>query len=138
VPFPHTVDFSKLDRAQAMQWLHHQNAVALQMKSLGLNTLTGIAGKMLSKRPYLVWWWMNQTVRALRLFQLDPSLSLAMEVIDNIVPIIEFGSILWPCTEMRSRQGALMAHLKLVKGMRDLQMHPLLTAMPTGTTLHND
>ncbi|KAG8969379.1 hypothetical protein FRC03_003070 [Tulasnella sp. 419] len=135
IPFPHTVDFSRLNRAQAMKWLLHQNAVALQMRQLGLDSLTGIAGKMLSKRPYLIWWWMNQAVRALRLYYLDSSLTLAKEVVENLLPIIDFCEKLWPCAEQRLRKRALVSRWMMVKTLRESHTTSAVIATHTGTTL---
>ncbi|KAG8968159.1 hypothetical protein FRB90_010832, partial [Tulasnella sp. 427] len=98
IPIPQTgTDFSKVDRGKAMQWLAHQNDVALQLQAVLQSNPHGMPARLLLRRPYLIWWQMNQISRSLVLWTLDRSLTFAVDVALNMLPIVRFLTAMWPC-----------------------------------------
>lgn len=115
IPIPQSgTDFSRVDRSKAMQWLAHQNDVALQLQAVLASDPHGIPARLLLRRPYLIWWQMNQIHRALILWTLDHSLTFAVDVALNMLPIARFLSAMWPCPEQRRRMKRMMGRLQQV------------------------
>ncbi|KAG9007525.1 hypothetical protein FRB94_014294 [Tulasnella sp. JGI-2019a] len=111
IPQPRSgVDFSRLDREKAMQWLNHQNNVATQLRTV-INAEHGPAHYLLVKRPYVIWWEMSLIGRAMQLWVLDHSLTFAMDVALNIFPVLKWFERVWPCPEQQRRSVSLMANL---------------------------
>ncbi|KAG9034444.1 hypothetical protein FRB95_013241 [Tulasnella sp. JGI-2019a] len=111
VPHPQSgVDFSRLDREKAMQWLHHQNNVANQLQTI-INAEHSPARNLLIKRPYVMWWQMGLIGRALQLWVLDHCLTFAVDVALNIYPVMKWFEKVWPCPEQQSRSISLLGHL---------------------------
>ncbi|KAG9034443.1 hypothetical protein FRB95_013240 [Tulasnella sp. JGI-2019a] len=111
IPHPQSgVDFSRLDREKAMQWLHHQNNVANQLQMI-IGAENSPVRYLLIKRPYVMWWQMNLIGRALQLWVLDHSLTFAVDVALNIYPILKWFGRVWPCPEQESQAVSLVGYL---------------------------
>ncbi|KAG9034438.1 hypothetical protein FRB95_013235 [Tulasnella sp. JGI-2019a] len=111
IPYPQSgVDFSRLDRDQAIHWLHHQNNVATQLQMV-INAKHSPARHLLVKRPYVMWWQMNLIGRALQLWAMDHSLVFAVDVALNIYPVLKWFERVWPCPEQQRRVGIIMDSL---------------------------
>ncbi|KAG9035791.1 hypothetical protein FRB95_010559 [Tulasnella sp. JGI-2019a] len=122
VPHPQSgVDFSRLDREKAMQWLHHQNNVANQLQMI-MGTEHSPARYLLVKRPYLMWWQMNLIGRALQLWVLDRSLTFAVDVALKIYPILKWFERVWPCPEQQRWSVSLEIHLAHICGLLGKQI----------------
>ncbi|KAF5344976.1 hypothetical protein D9757_013784 [Collybiopsis confluens] len=89
-------------RAKAEEWLTHQMAVAERFMH-GLHTITGNSNNHLARRPFFVFWFSSQILRALRLWQCDNTLIIALDVCKAFLPAIDYLSALWPCREQRQR-----------------------------------
>ncbi|KAG8946589.1 hypothetical protein FRC04_011567 [Tulasnella sp. 424] len=115
IPVPQSgTDFSRVDRGKAMQWLAHQNDVANQLQAVLASDPYGMPARLLLRRPYLIWWQMNQIHRAMILWTLDHSLTFAVDVALNMLPIARFLSAMWPCPEQRRRMKRLMGRLERI------------------------
>jgi len=114
IPSPRSgVDFSQIDREKAMQWLVHQNNVAMQLQAvMASKDVNSLARRLLLKRPYLVWWQMSQLGRALRLWDLDRSMTYAVDVALSIYPVLRWFETMWPCPEQRKRGVVLRSLLQ--------------------------
>ncbi|KAF7985587.1 hypothetical protein HWV62_3877 [Athelia sp. TMB] len=78
-----------LHRRKAEEWLTHQATVAKQVM-LGLHTVTGQGSNgSLTQRPFFVFWFMSQINRALSLWALDRSLTIALEVSKTLLAPID-------------------------------------------------
>ncbi|KIK57175.1 hypothetical protein GYMLUDRAFT_75693 [Collybiopsis luxurians FD-317 M1] len=89
-------------RNKAEEWLTHQMAVAERYMH-GLHTITGNSNNHLARRPFFVFWFSSQILRALRLWQCDNSLTIALDVCKAFLPAVDYLSALWPCQEQRQR-----------------------------------
>ncbi|KAE9405655.1 hypothetical protein BT96DRAFT_915878 [Gymnopus androsaceus JB14] len=89
-------------RKKAEEWLTHQAAVAERYMQ-GLHTITGNSNNSLARRPFFVFWFMSQVLRALRLWHCDNSLTIALDVCKAFLPAIDYLNALWPCEEQRQR-----------------------------------
>ncbi|KAG8915345.1 hypothetical protein FRC01_003695, partial [Tulasnella sp. 417] len=115
IPIPQSgTDFSRIDRGKAMQWLAHQNDVSLQLQAVLASDPHGMPARILLRRPYLIWWQMNQIHRAIILWTLDHSLTFAVDVALNMLPIARFIMAMWPCPEQKRRMKRLMGRLQQV------------------------
>lgn len=64
---------------------------------LGLQTVCGIPGTMMAKRPFFQFWFMGQIARCLQLWSMDKSLTFAVELAKHFIPPINYLTALWPC-----------------------------------------
>lgn len=84
-------------RRKAEEWLTHQATVAKQVM-LGLHTVTGQGSNgSITQRPFFVFWFMSQINRALSLWDLDRTLTVALEVSKTLLAPIDQLSAIWPC-----------------------------------------
>ncbi|PPQ66262.1 hypothetical protein CVT24_007280 [Panaeolus cyanescens] len=95
-------------RNKAEEWLTHQSTVAQRFMQ-GLHTITGNSNNLLARRPFFVFWFMGQIHRALNLWFVDNSLTIALDVCKALIPAIDYLTVLWPCAEQRSRYTSLRA-----------------------------
>lgn len=73
----------------------------------GLQTVTGMPGNLLSKRPFFVFWFMGHVSRCLQLWRLDHKLAPALELSKCFLRPIEYLSTLWPC---KGEQSLILLH----------------------------
>ncbi|KZP29125.1 hypothetical protein FIBSPDRAFT_1039117 [Athelia psychrophila] len=94
-------------RRKAKQWLTHQ-AIAAQQVMLGLHTVTGQGSNgSITHQPFFVFWFMNQINRALSLWNLDRTLTVALDVSKVLIAPIDQLSAIWPCPEVHQHYNEL-------------------------------
>ncbi|KAI0319632.1 hypothetical protein OF83DRAFT_1054671 [Amylostereum chailletii] len=99
-------------RKKSEEWLREQGRRA-QLAISGLPALSGMAKHSLAYRPQFVWWWMGQVSRALKLWSLDNSLTIALDVCQAFFHPIDYLTKLYPCEEQRKRYDGLREQLRL-------------------------
>ncbi|KZP33462.1 hypothetical protein FIBSPDRAFT_773133 [Athelia psychrophila] len=98
-------------RRKAEEWLTHQATVAKQVM-FGLHTVTGQGSNgNITQRPFFVFWFMSQINRALSLWDLDRTLTVALEVSKTLLAPIDQLSAIWPCPAQRLRYSELRQQL---------------------------
>uniref|UniRef100_A0A8H7XLV5 Zn(2)-C6 fungal-type domain-containing protein n=1 Tax=Psilocybe cubensis TaxID=181762 RepID=A0A8H7XLV5_PSICU len=75
-------------RDKAEEWLTHQATVAERFM-LGLHTVTGHSSNLLARRPFFVFWFMGQIHRSLALWEVDNTLTVALDVCKALIPAID-------------------------------------------------
>ncbi|KAI5121039.1 hypothetical protein M0805_008615 [Coniferiporia weirii] len=101
VPHPSPDMSGSLHRQKAEEWLTHQATLAQRVMN-GLQTVTGMPGNVLLKRPFFVFWFMGHIARCLQIWKLDTSLTLALELSKSFLRPIEYLTALWPCEDQRA------------------------------------
>ncbi|VDB94213.1 unnamed protein product [Peniophora sp. CBMAI 1063] len=105
---PHVM--TGVGREKSEEWLRDQGRRA-KMAAHSLQAVSGSRGHTLAHRPHFVWWFMGQVRRALHLWSLDNSLTIALDVCRDFMMPIAHLSNLFPCVEQRIKfeelQGAL-------------------------------
>ncbi|KZP29115.1 hypothetical protein FIBSPDRAFT_908426 [Athelia psychrophila] len=97
---------SPFHRRKTEQWLTHQATVAQQVM-LGLHTVTGQGSKgSITYRPFFAFWFMSQINRALSLWDLDRTLTVALDVSKALIAPIDQLSAIWPCPQLADLYGA--------------------------------
>ncbi|PPQ77466.1 hypothetical protein CVT25_011336 [Psilocybe cyanescens] len=86
-------------RDKAEEWLTHQATVAERFM-LGLHTITGNSNNLLARRPFFVFC-------SLALWEVDNTLTVALDVCKALIPAIDYLTALWPCGEQRHRYESL-------------------------------
>ncbi|KZP06293.1 hypothetical protein FIBSPDRAFT_842281 [Athelia psychrophila] len=102
---------SPFHRRKTEQWLTHQATVAQQVM-LGLHTVTGQGSKgSITYRPFFAFWFMSQINRALSLWDLDRTLTVALDVSKALIAPIDQLSAIWPCPQLRRHYSELRKSL---------------------------
>ncbi|KAI0272685.1 hypothetical protein BC834DRAFT_930033 [Gloeopeniophorella convolvens] len=100
-----------VNREKSEEWLRAQGKRAKTVM-LGMHAVTGNIKHNLAQRPWFVWWFMGQISRALTLWQLDNSLTVALDVCKAFLEPIEFLTSIYPCPEQRVRFDGLRERLR--------------------------
>ncbi|KAA1468777.1 hypothetical protein DENSPDRAFT_915286 [Dentipellis sp. KUC8613] len=106
---PHVL--TGLSRDKASEWLYDQEQRAKAVMQ-GMHAVTGNMKHDLAQRPWFVWWFMGQVARALALWKLDNSLTVALDVSQAFLEPIEFLASVWPCAEQRARYNPLAEEVR--------------------------
>ncbi|KAH8825215.1 hypothetical protein DL96DRAFT_1612328 [Flagelloscypha sp. PMI_526] len=110
IPIPQNNLNTLFNRPKAEEWLHHQRTVAERFM-YGLAKITGYVHNTLATRPYFVFWFMGQIQRAMRLWETDGTLTVALDVCKSLLPATDYLTAMWPCEEQRRRYGVLREKL---------------------------
>ena len=62
----------------------------------GLQTVTGLPGNMLGKRPFFIGWFMAHISRCIHLWKADTTLANALELAKHFMAPIDYLAALWP------------------------------------------
>ncbi|KAH8113570.1 hypothetical protein DFH11DRAFT_1510242 [Phellopilus nigrolimitatus] len=111
VPHPNLVMLGSVHRRKAEEWLTHQATLSSRVMK-GLQTVTGMPGNVLAKRPFFVFWFMGHISRCLQLWSADKSLIKALELSKDFLPPIDYLSALWPCEEQRTQYARIRQELE--------------------------
>ncbi|EJC99066.1 uncharacterized protein FOMMEDRAFT_95074, partial [Fomitiporia mediterranea MF3/22] len=96
VPHPSPEMSGAVHRRKAEEWLTHQATIAKRSMQ-GLQALTGVRGTVLARRPFFCFWFMGHVSRCLQLWQVDKTLTVALELAKHFLAPINYLSALWPC-----------------------------------------
>ncbi|KAI0060933.1 hypothetical protein BV25DRAFT_1857983 [Artomyces pyxidatus] len=107
---PHVV--TGLSKEKAKEWLRQQGKRAKTIM-IGLHAVTGNMKHDLSQRPWFVWWFMGQASRALTLWSIDHSLTIALDVATALMAPVDFLTSIYPSIEQRDRCERLRERLRL-------------------------
>lgn len=89
----------------------HQAILAKRLAHADYGALTGLPTADLTKRPFLLFWFMALIERALTLWSYDRSLVFALDVAKALSRPVEYLMTLWPCAEQRRRWESLQGKL---------------------------
>jgi len=103
---PHVV--TGLNR-KSEEWLRDQGRRA-KISALSLHEVSGNPQHTLAQRPHFVWWFMAQARRALQLWNLDHSLTIALDVFKEFTVPINFLADIFPCNEQREHYAELQQY----------------------------
>ncbi|KAH9993709.1 hypothetical protein BJV74DRAFT_770667 [Russula compacta] len=84
-----------LNRKKSEEWLRTQGLRA-KMIVLAMHTITGNSKDQFKLRPWFMWWYMGQILRALTLWEHDNSLTIALDVCKAFLEPIEYLITLYP------------------------------------------
>ncbi|KAI0033659.1 hypothetical protein K488DRAFT_17648, partial [Vararia minispora EC-137] len=84
-----------INREKSEEWLRTQGGRA-KMAAKALGEISGNPNHTLLQRPYFVWWFMGQVQRALKLWALDKTLTVALDVCRDFMAPIEFLTLAYP------------------------------------------
>ncbi|TBU28622.1 hypothetical protein BD311DRAFT_663142 [Dichomitus squalens] len=90
-------------RRKAEEWLTRQAILAKRLANADYGSVTGLPTADLTKRPFLLFWFMSLIERALTLWSYDQSLGFALDVAKTLSQPVEYLMTLWPCAEQRRR-----------------------------------
>ncbi|KAH9993706.1 hypothetical protein BJV74DRAFT_760416, partial [Russula compacta] len=107
---PHVV--IGLNRKKSEEWLLAQGQRA-KMVVLAMHTITGNSKNRFKYRPWFMWWFLGQILRALTLWQHDNSLTIALDVCKAFLEPIEYLSTLYPGPVQRIRSNELRERVQL-------------------------
>ncbi|EJF61015.1 hypothetical protein DICSQDRAFT_106672 [Dichomitus squalens LYAD-421 SS1] len=112
------------DKAEA--WLRLRMATAERMwKSLTEGTLPPAFDY---RRPLLIYWFMSHVLKALVLWEADPTLIVALEAAKVFCKRTEYLMMFWPSEEQRREWGGI--RMKLVKACLEVGISPPTVALP--------
>ncbi|KAI0642505.1 hypothetical protein C8Q79DRAFT_916852 [Trametes meyenii] len=95
--------------AKAEQWMMHQLQVATYFSRILQNPKAD--GNDDSRRNFLMFWFMSQIIRALKLWDADHTLTIALDVARAFAPPTESLMLLWPSPYPRREYERLRARL---------------------------
>lgn len=98
-----------INHRKATEWLTHQQGVARRF--IELASIVGNAHAVLSRRPFFVFWFMAQMSRALRLWEQNEALVIALDVCKALLPPIDYLTELWPCAAQRNTLQGIRSRL---------------------------
>ncbi|KAH9924621.1 uncharacterized protein BXZ73DRAFT_50427 [Epithele typhae] len=104
-------------RDKAQTWLKNQKWVAEWLWS-GL----GDPDNVLSARPLLIFWFMGHVIRALEIFDYDPTLTIALETAKASSKPLEYLLRLWPSQYQNEKWE--VARMKLVRSCLEAGVEP--------------
>jgi len=111
VPHPFLGD-PHFNREKALGWLRRQMLVAKHFLG-NLRVVTGLNDHILARRPQYIFWFHSQISRYLTVWEHDPTLIIALDLSNLIVPAIEYLLSIFPSSYQRKRY--LELHARLVK-----------------------
>ncbi|KAI1789635.1 hypothetical protein LXA43DRAFT_1152573, partial [Ganoderma leucocontextum] len=111
LPQPTQHDNILFYRQKAEEWLTHHAILAKRLVHADYGSLTGLPTADLTKRPFLLFWFMALIERALTLWSYDRSLVFALDVAKALSQPVEYLMTLWPCAEQRRRWEGLQGKL---------------------------
>ncbi|KAI0671648.1 hypothetical protein C8Q78DRAFT_1078442 [Trametes maxima] len=95
--------------AKAEQWMMHQLQVAMHFSRI--LRIPKVDGNDDSRRNFLMFWFMSQIIRALKLWDADHTLTIALDVARAFAPPTESLMLLWPSPHPRREYERLRARL---------------------------
>ncbi|KAG9007580.1 hypothetical protein FRB93_007616 [Tulasnella sp. JGI-2019a] len=104
-PMPRTAPFARIDYDLAIQWLRHLADTMGQAFAVMMNNYDNSLRQHIASRPFLTSWTIAQMWRCVELWKLENSLTLALDVALDAVPLLRLFEATWPCSEER-RHGA--------------------------------
>jgi len=90
------------NRQKSEEWLRAQGIRAKAVVK-HMHAITGNTKHTLVQRPWFLWWFMGQICRALKLWQLDNSLTIALDVCKVFLEPIKFLITIYPGRIQRLR-----------------------------------
>ncbi|EIM80476.1 uncharacterized protein STEHIDRAFT_126004 [Stereum hirsutum FP-91666 SS1] len=99
-------------RRRSEEWLNEQKKRA-NLFTRAMGAVTGNRNHALAERPFFVFWFMGQFARALSLWAVDHTLTIALDVCKAFLEPINFLTKLWPCPEQRRRYEQLVEQLRI-------------------------
>ncbi|KAG8884791.1 hypothetical protein FRB97_003312 [Tulasnella sp. 331] len=116
IPLPQSgVNFSQLDRDVALKWARQQNGLGEILLSVLHGRDDSPYRRRLVKRPFMCYLCVGVVWRALELWKLDNTLTLAVDVAVKFRDIVNWYESIWPCAEIRRWTAKAVGDLEFIQ-----------------------